>query len=201
MPLIHWPIKAAIQSKCFDEIIVSTDDQEIAEIARNCGASVPFIRPSELANDFSGSRDVLKHAIQTLHIQADEFVCCLNGNAAFALGSDISKALRLLEDSTIGSSVFAATSFPFPIQRAIRVDASGYSTCLDSSMFTQRSQDLEEYFHDAGQFMWASAKVWMHETNMFNVGRPLILPRWRVQDIDTEEDWKQAELLFSTLRP
>ena len=198
-PLICWPIKAAIESKCFDQIVVSTDDEEIANISRKAGAAVPFLRPSELANDFSGSRDVITHAIRELHIQPNDLVCCLNGNAAFAQGTDISEAITILEKSIKGTCVFAATSFEFPIQRAIKLDKSGYSSCIDESMFTRRSQDLEEYYHDAGQFMLSTANTWQKENNMFNVGRPLIIPRWRNQDIDTIEDWKQAELLFTLI--
>lgn len=198
-PLICWPIKAAIESKCFDQIVVSTDDEEIANISRKAGATVPFLRPAELANDFSGSRDVITHAIRELDIQPNDVVCCLNGNAAFAQQTDISEAFTILEQSIKGTSVFAATSFEFPIQRAIKLDKNGYSSCIDESMYNQRSQDLEEYYHDAGQFMLSTADIWLKENNMFNVGRPLIIPRWRNQDIDSIEDWKQAELLFASI--
>ena len=200
-PMIAWSIEAAQRSDCFDKIIVSTDDQEIALIASENGAEVPFLRPDHLSNDHAGTHDVIQHAIFKM---ADlghtfEFVCCLYATAPFALSSDINLALDLLQRSRDSIFVFTATSFPFPIQRGVRIDSDGYSSVLDPVSASLRSQDLEDCYHDAGQFYWASSSTWSNSPNIFDNGRPLILPRWRVQDIDTPEDWKRAEYMHLAL--
>jgi len=200
-PMITWSIDAARFAGCFDRILVSTDDEEIAAVARSHGAEVPFLRPAHLADDQATTQAVVLHAIhwcelQGLHPQA---VCCLYATAPFVQSADLVAAAQLLEQSPADSYVFAATSFPFPIQRAIRIDGDGRSRMFQPEHFNTRSQDLEEAFHDAGQFYWARPDVWANTVNLFNNGLPLILPRWRVQDIDTEEDWQYAELLHQLL--
>jgi len=202
-PVISWSVRAALQSKCFDRIIVSTDDAEIANYSESIGAEIPFVRPSALSNDLADTRSVVKHAINALFDQPSSLihVCCLYATSPFVLPNDISSSYELFCKSRIGSVIFPATSFPFPIQRAIRIDSEGYSSCVDSASMLRRSQDLEEYFHDAGQFYWATANTWCGKSNLYENGRPLLLPRWRVQDIDTEEDWKSAELMHSLLWP
>lgn len=200
-PMIEWSIQAAQDSECFDRIVVSTDDKEISFIARKAGADVPFVRPAYLSDDFTGTREVIAHAIDELTLKGDQQnqVCCLYATAPFVSGSDIAMARERLNESRLGSVVFAATSFPFPIQRALRIDSEGYSSVFDPSSVLKRSQDLEQFYHDAGQFYWASASTWNIDFNLFDCGRPLLLPRWRVQDIDTEEDWRRAELMHMVL--
>ena len=200
-PMIAWSIEAAQKCGCFDKIIVSTDDLEIADVSLGLGAEVPFIRPCDLANDHAGTREVVEHAVAELQLVGQAFVqvCCLYATAPFVRAADICQGFELLKRSREGTVVFAATSFAFPIQRAVSLDADGYSSAFDPISVAKRSQDLEEYFHDAGQFYWASAATWTQATNLFDSGRPLILPRWRVQDIDTHEDWRRAELMHSVL--
>ena len=201
-PMIAWSIQAAIDARCFDRILVSTDDQEIAEVAINFGAEIPFLRHKNLADDFTPVSQVLRHAISTLFdapFDSDHAICCLFATAPFVNPTDISRGLDLLKSSKSETVVFSATTFPFPIQRAIRLDKEGYSTSVDPASFPKRSQDLEECFHDAAQFYWASADTWSSKDNLFEGGRAIVLPRWRVQDIDTEEDWKHAELMHFAL--
>jgi len=200
-PMITWSIEAARASGCFDRIIVSTDDEEIAEVARGCGAEVPFQRPAHLADDQATTQAVVLHALQWSEQQglAPQAVCCLYATAPFVQPADLVAAGQLLEQAPAGSFVFSATSFPFPIQRAIRIDTAGRSAMFQPEHFNIRSQDLEEAFHDAGQLYWGRPHAWASSFNIFEDGRPLILPRWRVQDIDTEEDWTRAELLHQLL--
>lgn len=200
-PMIAWSIEAARTAGCFDRIFVSTDDQEIADVARCHGAEVPFLRPAHLADDLATTQAVVLHALDWCDQQgiAPYALCCLYATAPFVKPADLVSACHLLEQAPIGSFVFTATSFPFPIQRAIRIDASGRSAMFYPEYFNTRSQDLEEFFHDAGQFYWAHPQAWASSCNLFDDGRPLILPRWRVQDIDTEEDWTRAELLHHLL--
>ena len=200
-PMIAWSISAAQESSCFDRIIVSTDDEEIAEVARSFGAEVPFLRPSHLADDQATTQDVIGHALEWFQRQGQvcEVLCCLYATAPFVQPTDLQSADTNLSEAETGTVVFAATSFPFPIQRAIRVDAEGYSSMFQPDQFATRSQDLEEAFHDAGQFYWATPQTWSTVVNLFEGARPIILPRWRVQDIDTEEDWFRAELMHQLL--
>ena len=200
-PMIAWSITAAQASGCFDQILVSTDDEEIGAVAAQYGAEVPFMRPAHLADDHSTTQAVVLHALQWCDRQglSVDAACCLYATAPFVQPGDLAEAARLLEQAPPHSFVFTATSFAFPIQRAIRIDASGHSRMFQPDHFNTRSQDLEESYHDAGQFYWARPAAWATSANLFNDGRPLLLPRWRVQDIDTEEDWLRAELLHQMI--
>ena len=200
-PMIARSIAAAHASECFDQVIVSTDDKEIADVASAHGASVPFIRPEHLADDHANTRDVMVHALKWMDQQSIkcDAVCCLYATAPFVQAIDLQKSMQVLIESKPGTVVFAATSFPFPIQRAIHLDADGYSVMFQPEHFSSRSQDLVEAFHDAGQFYWATPQTWNTTYNLFDGMKPLILPRWRVQDIDNEEDWIRAELLHQLL--
>lgn len=201
LPVIARSILAAQQSNCFDKIIVSTDDSEIAAVAESYGAEIPFKRPAHLSDDYANTTEVVKHAISALDhlVQPHDLVCCIYATAPFLVSADLQSSLDLLYSSRDGTVVFAATSFPFPIQRSIRLDQNGYSSAFDHENVFKRSQDLEEFFHDVGMFYWASAETWNTNVNIFDIGRPLLLPRWRVQDIDTNEDWIRAELMHETL--
>ena len=200
-PMIAWSIEAARSADCFDRILVSTDDEEIAAVARSYGAEVPFLRPAHLADDLTFPQAVVQHAIHWCEQQgiAAKAVCCLFPTAPFVQAADLKAGAELLQRVPTGSFVFTATSFPFPIQRAIRIDPAGRSGMFQPEYFNTRSQDLEEAFHDAGQFYWAPPEAWATSHNLFDDGHPLILPRWRVQDIDTDEDWTRAELLHQLL--
>jgi len=196
-PMIAWSIEAARAAGCFDRILVSTDDEQIAAVACSHGAEVPFLRPAHLADDHATTQAVVMHAVQWCEQQglAAQAVCCLYATAPFVQPADLAAGAQLLQQAPAGSFVFTVTSFPFPIQRAIRINAAGRSAMIQPEHFNTRSQDLEEAFHDAGQFYWARPQAWESSQSIFDDGLPIILPRWRVQDIDTEEDWMQAELM------
>jgi len=200
-PMIAWSIEAALQSGCFDQVVVSTDDQEIAETARAYGALTPFIRPQELADDHSTTSAVITHAIDWLK-KNDIYphaICCIYATAPFIVPSDISKSLSLLEENCC-DYVLPVTSFAFPIQRALRLKEDKLLRMMNPQFFSTRSQDLEDAYHDAGQFCWGTTEAWLEGKPVFETKTfPLILPRHRVQDIDTEEDWMRAELLFKAL--
>lgn len=201
-PMLAWSIEAAKNSGCFDAIVVSTDDEEIAEVARKYGASVPFLRPAELSDDMTGTSPVVRHAIEALAEQGQEFdyVACVYATAPFLLGVNLKDAMRLLERET-PSYVFSVTSFPYPIQRAVRLTDTGRVEMRTPEFAATRSQDLEEAFHDAGQFYLGSSSSWLAKKSVFNSGAlPYILPRYRVQDIDTQEDWIRAELMMHALQ-
>ncbi len=201
-PMIAWSIEAAQKSNCFDRIIVSTDDAEIAEVAQRYGASVPFLRPAELSDDHTGTVPVIRHGIEWFQ-QAGERVeraCCLYATAPFVSPDDILKGLAALDDEAVDYA-FSVTSYAFPIQRAIRITGQNRVEMFDSQYFNSRSQDLEEAYHDAGQFYWGRAQAWLQERMIFGeCSEPVILPRHRVQDIDTPEDWVRAEWLFKAMQ-
>ena len=201
-PMIAWSIEAALQSGCFDQVIVSTDDQEIAKVARSYGATVPFKRPAELSDDHTGTIPVIRHAIEWFNAQGQsvEQACCLYATAPFVSPDDIRRGF----DTLVGNDsdyAFSVTSYAFPIQRAIRLNAEGRVEMFNPEHFNTRSQDLEEAFHDAGQFYWGKADAWLQGRMIFSSGsEPVPLPRHRVQDIDTPEDWVRAEWLFKAIQ-
>lgn len=201
-PMIAWSIEAAKASGCFDQIIVSTDDVEIARVASEWGATVPFMRPAELSDDFTGTLPVIRHAVEWLnqHDSPVEYACCLYATAPFVAAEDLKKGLQLIRDS--GSSyAFSVTSYAFPIQRAIRITGNGRVAMFNPEHFRTRSQDLEEAWHDAGQFYWGTPRAWCEERAIFGEDSvPVKLLRHRVQDIDTPEDWVRAEWLFRAMQ-
>ena len=199
-PMIARSIHAAINSKCFEKIIVSTDDKEIAEVAENLGAEVPFMRPKSLSDDHTGTVPVIKHAVEWALDEglSVERACCIYATAPFISHEDIVLGLSLLENQS-RDYAFSVTSFPFPIQRAIKLDEDGFVEMIDPERFHVRSQDLVEGWHDAGQFYWGMVDAWLNEKVIFDNAVGIKLPRYRVQDIDTEEDWVRAEVMFKVL--
>jgi len=197
-PMIAWSIIAAKESGCFDEIIVSTDDTSIAKIALEYGAKVPFVRPQELSDDYTGTTAVIQHAIKWLISKGNKIqeTCCIYATAPFISANDI----RIGLDTLLAGGndyTFSVTSYPFPIQRAIKITPDKHVEMFNPKLFTTRSQDLEEAYHDAGQFYWGQAEAWLNEKPIFSIkSSPVLLPRHRVQDIDTPEDWLRAELMF-----
>lgn len=201
-PMIAWSIEAALQSACFDQVIVSTDDAEIAEVARQWGATVPFMRPAELSDDHTGTIPVIRHAIEWFNRQGQsvEQACCLYATAPFVSAEDLRSGLDILQSNDCDYA-FSVTSYAFPIQRAIRLNAEGRVEMFSPEHFNTRSQDLEEAFHDAGQFYWGTTEAWLQGKLIFSPDSlPLLLPRHRVQDIDTSEDWERAEWLFKAMQ-
>lgn len=202
-PMIAWSIEAALKSGCFNQVVVSTDDEEIANVARQFGADVPFIRPLELSNDYAGTTEVIQHAIQTLLAQEAvvDYACCLYATAPFVTTDDIQKGYQLLVDSESIDYAFSVTAYPYPIQRALRMTDEGRIKMCHPENFQKRSQDLEETFHDAGQFYWGTVDAWLNARMVFSEkSMPVVLPHYRVQDIDTMDDWIRAEMMYKVLQ-
>lgn len=200
-PMIGHSIEAAQQSRLFDQIVVSTDDPEISAVARECGALVPFTRPAELADDHTGTTEVMAHAVDwlTAHSTPAIEVCCIYPTAPFIQGEDLREGLQLLQ-SGLWRYVFAATRFAAPVQRAFSQNSAGGVEMLFPEKFNSRSQDLPDVLHDAGQFYWGAAETWLSRATIFDRHSTIVrIPSWRAQDIDTEEDWRSAEAMAMQL--
>lgn len=200
-PMIAYSIEAAQKSGCFDKIVVSTDDEEIAALARTLGAEVPFMRPKELSDDHTATIPVIAHAItaSVRDLSEVEAVCCIYATAPFVQAQYIQEAYEKLS-STKASYAFSATSFAYPIQRAIRLTKNDRVEMFSPENFAVRSQDLEEAYHDAGQFYWGTPEAWLEGQVIFAPhSTAVLLPRHLVQDIDTPEDWIRAEFMYKAL--
>jgi len=200
-PMIAYSIEAAVNSQCFDKIIVSTDDAEIANIAIKHGAEVPFIRPDNISDDYATTLDVIKHAIEFTDSQnwGVKNVCCIYATAPFLTPEFIQKGLSELTSADIDYA-FSATSFPFPIQRALKLNHEQRVEMFQPEYLNTRSQDLEEAYHDAGQFYWGTVEAFIEKKAIFESNsKAILLPRKRVQDIDTPEDWDLAEALYRVI--
>ena len=199
-PIIGWSIHAALGSECFDRVIVSTDDAEIARVSVELGAEVPFMRPAALSEDHTGTTPVVAHAAQKCDLEPGDLACCLYATAPFVSAGDLRRGLARLEEER-ADFAFGATTFSFPIQRALRVSDAGRVEMFQPEHLGTRSQDLEEAWHDAGQFYWGRVSAWTAGAPVFSSrGVVVPLPRHRVQDIDTPEDWTRAELMFRALQ-
>lgn len=202
-PIIAYSIEAARASGAFDHILVSTDDEEIAAVAREFGAATPFLRPKSLADDHTATVPVIKHAITWCneHLGPLDNACCIYATAPFVQASALRQARDLLLTRRPGGYVFSATTFPFPIQRAFKVHGDGHVEMFSPENYLTRSQDLEEAYQDAGQFYWGSAETYLRDEIFFSrQSLAYVLPRYMVQDIDTPEDWHRAELMYRVLQ-
>jgi pseudaminic acid cytidylyltransferase len=201
-PMIAHSIECARRSGLFDRIIVSSDDAEITRVAQEYGAEVPFRRPAALADDHTGTTEVIAHAVSWLRGEGTgpSAVCCIYATAPFLCPGDLEQGLRVLEAGT-WHYVFAATTFPSPIFRSFKTGAEGAVEMFFPDHFKTRSQDLPEAYHDAGQFYWGRPDAWVGHARIFASESTVVkIPRWRVHDIDTVEDWKRAELVWKALR-
>jgi N-acylneuraminate cytidylyltransferase len=201
-PMIGHSIECALRSGLFDRVVVSTDDDEIAEVARQFGAEVPFQRPPELSDDHSGTTEVIAHAVRWLKDDGTDVTaaCCIYATAPFIREADLAAALAKLE-SGAWQYVFSATTFAFPIFRSFRMTAADGVEMFYPQHFATRSQDLPEALHDAGQFYWGRVNAWLNNARFFEAeSTVLTIPRWRVQDIDTLEDWERAEVMMRVLQ-
>jgi pseudaminic acid cytidylyltransferase len=201
VPMLSRTIAMLRAAEVFDQIIVSTDDDEIADIALQSGALVPFRRPPELATDTAATLPVVAHAVREMEARGSmsDYVCCAYPAAVLSLPSDVRTALGLLRGADV-DYVFTATSFPYPIQRALRKMADGSCEMFWPEHRQTRSQDLEPAYHDAGQFYFGRREAWLRGSPLFDRRSQMLeLPRYRVQDIDTAEDWVRAETIFRLL--
>jgi pseudaminic acid cytidylyltransferase len=201
-PMIAWSIEVAKASGLFDHIIVSTDDAEIADVAKQWGAEVPFMRPADLSNDHAGTTEVIAHATQWAINQGWPVtaVCCIYATAPFVQGDDIQRGLEALESGD-WEYAFSVTSFAASIFRSFQITAEGGIEMFFPEHFSTRSQDLPTALHDAGQFYWGRALAWVEGKRIFDRHSiPIVIPRWRVQDIDEQDDWIRAELSFNQMK-
>ena len=196
-PIIAYSIEAAIKSACFDEVMVSTEDNEIATVALKYGAKVPFMRSPDTAGDMTLLMEVVLEVLEAYERQGKVFsqVCCLLPTAPFISAELLLKAYQLL-GMTAAESVIPVAKFSYPIQRSIRIQNGRISMFWPES-FSARSQDLEAAYHDAGMFYWLNVVGLRREQRLFMQDAvPLEIPESLVQDIDVEEDWKIAEFKF-----
>ena len=191
-PLIAYSIETALASGLFDRVIVSTDDAEIADVARRYGAETPFMRPADLADHMTGTTPVMQHALSYLieEGRAPDQACLIYATCPMLTVEDIQQGWQKLAEADT-TFCFSATTFAFPIQRALHIQSNGELAPMFPEHIGKRSQDLVEAIHDAGQFYWASTKDWFDEVIFGPQSKPLLLPRHRIQDLDTEEDWQR----------
>ena len=200
--IIAYSIETALNSGLFDYVMVSTDDDEIAVIAKRAGAEVPFTRSEKNSDDLSTTADVISEVLNELKTNGKQFdnACCIYPTAPFISKENLSAAYELLIKNKF-DSVFPVCSFSYPIQRALQVTDSKVSMLLPENI-NKRSQELQATYHDAGQFYWLNTVSFLKEKKVFtqNSGS-IILDELQVQDIDNETDWKIAELKHALLYP
>lgn len=198
--MIAWSIEAAKNSELFEKIVVSTDDHEIAMIAASFGADIPFVRPLALADDHTPTVPVIAHGISEMANLGvfPESVCCIYPCAPFIRSEDLVAGLALLKESD-SNFAYPVVEFAHPVQRALLRDRNGKMQFLSPEHELARTQDLTPTFHDAGQFYWGRTEAWAAQRRMHSEGAGLVVPHWRVVDIDTDDDWRRAELLYSLL--
>ncbi|HVW20869.1 MAG TPA: pseudaminic acid cytidylyltransferase [Opitutaceae bacterium] len=200
-PIIAYSVAAALQSGLFDEVMVSTDDLEIAEVARAHGAEVPFLRSPETSNDHATTADVLLEVLEryTQNSRHIAIGCCIYPTAPLLQPRRLAEALAVLEADSARSTAFPVTRFSYPIQRALRLKGAEVSL-FQPEYRSIRSQDLEPAYHDAGQFYWFRAEPFRVSRTLMGPGAAaIILPEEEVQDIDNEEDWTMAEIKYRLL--
>lgn len=200
LPLIAYSIKTALDSKLFDKVIVSTDDEEIAAISKKFGADVPYLRPKELSDDFATTSDVINYVVKkerSLGMDI-EYVCTIYATAPLLQSKYLVEGYNQLSNSNAKNS-FSVTSMPFPIQRTFKITQENRCEMFYPQYANTRSQDLEEAYQDAGQFYWNKLSKNSNEVMFGKDSIPIVLPRHLVQDIDTLEDWKQAELMYEVV--
>ena len=200
-PIIVWPIKAALSSGLFDKVVVSTDDAEIAEVARDAGASVPFMRPENLSDDFADTKSVVRHAISELKLETEPEVqvCCIYPTSVFADSQLLNEGLEKLISSNC-KFVLSMTSVDPSAYRAFTRTAEGRITMLFPNNYAKRTQDLPSLYCDAAQFYWATVGAWQSDLNIFGADSiGVFLDPSRVQDIDTERQWLAAEQKFQEI--
>lgn len=197
-PIIAYSIEIAINCKLFNKVIVSTDDEEIKDVAIKYGAEVPFIRPKEIADDFTGTHDVIGHAVKWLEDNGEkmDYVCCVYPTAPLIEKDDLKKGFKLIKTGK-WDSVMAATNFSYPIFRSFEQLPGGGLKMIFPEHYNSRSQDLPEVYHDAGLFYWAKPATWKQKPEGYNEKNSIVkIPNYRIQDIDTLDDWKRAEIIY-----
>ncbi len=197
-PIIAYSIELALNIKLFSKVIVSTDDQEIKDVAIKYGAEVPFIRPKEIADDFTGTHEVIGHAVKWLedNDKKIDYVCCIYPTAPLIENDDLIKGYKTIKTGK-WQSVMAATNFSYPIFRSFENLPDGGLKMIFPEHYNSRSQDLPEIYHDAALFYWAKPEIWKKKPEPYNNKNSIVkIPNCRIQDIDTLDDWKRAEIIY-----
>lgn len=200
-PIMAYSIEAALKSGLFDEVMVSTDDDEFAEVAKNNGASVPFLRSEATANDYATTVDVLLEVVEMYKQRGKEFdtVCCLYSTAPFVTSERLKEAYCILSDQIDGC--FTIVEYSYPIQRSLKINESGLVEMKYPEYLKSRTQDLEKVYHDAGQFYVVKTDVLFEEKTVWcKHTAPLVLSELEVQDLDTLTDWQLAEMKYKLTR-
>lgn len=199
-PIMAYSIEAALESRIFDEVMVSTDSEEFAAVAKKFGAEVPFLRSERTSNDFSITAEVVDEVLAKYKEEGKVFdvICCLYSTAPFVTPEHLLSAYELLGDTVDAS--FSVVEYSFPIQRSHRIDKEGYINMIHPEYYKARSQDLEKTYHDAGQFYFAKTSAFKNEQTFWCKRTvPIILSELEVQDLDNETDWKIAEIKYKLL--
>lgn len=200
-PIIAYSIEAALESGCFEEVMVSTDDEEIAEVARSRGASVPFMRSEKTSDDFATTADVIREVIGEYAKLGQNFdaIACIYATAPFVTAARLQQAAGILTERK-AEAAFTCVEYSYPIQRSLRIFDDRVAMRYPEYA-TARSQDLEKTYHDAGQFYFTTVEAFMKCGSLWGPDTaPIILPELEVQDLDTPTDWKLAEMKYELLR-
>src|SRR3990167_2535618 len=198
-PIIAYSIQAALEANCFDEVMVSTDDPEIAEIAKKWGAYVPFTRSAKTASDYATTAEVVLEVLQQYQLRQvnPELVCCIYPTAPFITAKSLTTALDVMTHNPQIHCINPIVRFSYPIQRAVRLNNNMISMFQPEHLLT-RSQDLESAYHDACQFYWLRVKEFLENPTLISPHTAgILLPEWQIQDIDNEDDWIMAEMKYS----
>lgn len=199
-PMIGWAIETATKCGCFERVVVSTDSEEIALVSRSLGAEVPFIRPAHLADDHADTASVVQHSLDELQVQ-DELLCCIYATTPMLLSDDIVAGIEAVQKDPAVQYAFTVGEFSCPIERALRLTGKGGVEPIYPENMTKRTQDLSHAFFDAGQFYVGRVSAWKRRLPIFGpYSTPIRLPAHRAIDIDNEQDWRRAELLFELVR-
>lgn len=199
-PIMAYSIEAALKSGIFDDVMVSTDDEEFAEVANKYGASVPFLRSDATSNDYATTVDVLLEVIETYKQRGMEFdtICCLYSTAPFVTSERLKEAHSKLSDNV--DACFTMVEYSYPIQRSLRINEVGQVEMKYPDYLKSRTQDLEKVYHDAGQFYFLKTKTLIEEKTVWCKHTvPLVLSELEVQDLDTLTDWQLAEMKYALL--
>lgn len=199
-PLLAWAVRTCLDSGLFARIVVTTDDEEIAAIAREAGAEVPFVRSAELSDDHTPLVPVVSDALERIGADDSSVVCCVYPTALGLLATDLTASVRLVDDAQTATYVVGVVRYSHPIQRALIRDEDGHLSMVDTATSQTRTQDLEPRWHDAGQFVWARASTWRRGLPVLTNAVGYELPAWRAIDLDTEDDWLRAELVHRLIR-
>lgn len=200
-PIIAYSIEAAIKSDLFDEVMVSTDDKEIAEIAGSFGAKIPFFRSQENSDDYAMTADVIKEVILEYQKRSQyfEYLCCIYPTAPFITAEKLEKSMKMLFENNV-DCVLPVVKYSYPVQRSLKIE-NNRAKMLWPENYLKRSQDLESIYHDTGQFYCMKTNSLLDQMVLFPENTlPLVVPESEVQDIDTEEDWKIAEMKYRILK-